>query len=62
MAQLRNAIAAVLQYAEEINEQLEKKAGIKPFCNSLKGFKGRKTPLDRSTTRWVLKGMGFNIS
>ena len=60
--QLRNAIAAVLWYAEEINKQLSKTAGLKPFCASLKGFKGRAKSLDKKTSRWLLKGMGFSIN
>jgi len=61
-AQKRNAIAAVLWYAEEINKQLGSVAGFKPFRASLKGFKGRARSLDKSATRWMLKGMGFDIS
>ncbi len=58
---LRNAIAEVLWYAEEINKQLTGKAGFKPFCSSLQGFSGSAKKLDKSTSRWILKGMGFEI-
>lgn len=58
---LRNAIARVLEYAEAINNQLASKCALKPYGN-LKGFKGRAKALDNSTSRWVLKGMGFNLS
>ena len=57
----REAIYNVLNYAELFNDELQSLAGFRPF-GSLKGFKGRAKSLDRSTTRWVLKGMGFNIS
>lgn len=60
-AKLRNAIAAVLLYAEEINKDLECKAGFCPFCPDLRGFKGAGQALDKSTTRWLLKGMGFTL-
>lgn len=61
-AQKRDAVAAVFWYAEEINKQLDSVAGFKPFRPSLKGFKGRARSLDKNTTRWILKGMGFDLS
>ena len=57
----REAIYNVLNYAELFNDELFTLAGFRPF-GSLKGFKGRARSLDRATTRWVLKGMGFNVS
>jgi len=60
-AQMRNAIAAVLWYAEEMNEQVRKKAGFMPYCQDLRGFTGRGEALDKATTRWMLKGMGFEL-
>ena len=60
--ELRNAIADVLLYAEAVNSDLEKRAGFCPFCPDLRGVKGRAQPLDKSTTRWLLKGMGFTMS
>jgi len=58
---IRNAIARVLEYAGEINQQLSKKHGLKPFGN-LKGFAGRAKKLDKRISRFVLKGMGFAIA
>jgi hypothetical protein len=58
---IRNAIARVLEYAEEVNTHLSTKFKIKPF-GSLKGFSGRAKKLDKKTTRYMLKGMGFSIS
>ncbi len=58
---VRNAIARVLEYATEINQQLSKKHGLKPFGN-LKGFAGRAMKHDKRTSRFVLKGMGFAIA
>ena len=57
---IRNAIARVLEYAEEINRQLDKECGLRPF-GKLQGFSGRAKKLDKRTTRFMLKGMGFNI-
>ncbi len=59
--QIRNAIARVLEYTEEINAQLGKKHKLKPF-GSLKGFAGRGKKLDTRTSRFVLKGIGFGIA
>jgi len=58
---VRNAIARVLEYAEEINKQLGQKCGVKPFGGKLRGFTGRSKKLDKRTTRFMLKGMGFPI-
>jgi len=58
---LRNAIARVLEYAEAINGQLSKKHQLRPFGN-LRGFSGRAKKLGKSTTRFMLKGMGFTLS
>lgn len=56
----RTALANVLRYAEAVNAFLDPVAGLQPF-GSLRGFKGRARSLDRSTSRWVLKGMGFPV-
>ena len=57
----RRAIINVLDYAEAFNKEVDKVAGFKPF-GSLKGFKGAGQPLDKPTSRWILKGMGFELS
>jgi len=57
----RNAVASVLDYAEAINQLVSSIAGFKPF-GDLRGFKGAAQSLDKSTTRWLLKGMGFTIA
>ncbi|MEM6257442.1 MAG: hypothetical protein AAGI37_03925 [Planctomycetota bacterium] len=57
---VRNAIARVLEYAEEVNKQLHAKYRLKPF-GKLQGFSGRAEKLDARTTKFLLKGMGFAI-
>ena len=58
--ELRNAIAHVLEYAEIVNEQLCEKCALKPF-GYLKGvLGGLKNYLDKPTSRYVLKGIGFS--
>ena len=59
--EIRNAIARVLEFADEINKQLQSKCGFKPY-GPLRGFSGRMKKLDKQTTRFMLKGMGFGIS
>lgn len=54
--EIRNAIACVLKYAEEVNEQLYATHQLKPF-GDLRGFGGRATRLNKSTSSFVLKGL-----
>ena len=56
----RQAIADVLDYARDFNEFVYNLSGLRPF-DDLRGFKGRKQSLDKATSRWLLKGMGFNL-
>lgn len=57
-AECREALANIFDFAEEFNGFVYNFAKFKPF-GSLRGFKGRAKPLSKSTTRWILKGMGF---
>jgi len=54
----RAAIISTLDYANLLNEQIFADANFRPF-GKLQGFKGRGTPLDKSTSRWVLMGIGL---
>lgn len=56
--EFREAIASVVDFAEAFNALVMTHARFKPFSD-LRGFKGAGKSLDRSTTRWVLKGMGL---
>ncbi|MCH8187002.1 MAG: hypothetical protein IH862_12980, partial [Chloroflexi bacterium] len=58
---LRNAIARILEYAQAINKQLHGAHQLRPF-GDLRGFSGRAKKLPKSTTRFMLKGMGFTIA
>ncbi len=55
----RKAIVNILDFAVRFNHDLFEIAGFKPF-GVLRGFKGAGKPLGKSTSRWVLKGIGFN--
>src|SRR5262245_18304600 len=59
--EVRQAISCVLDYAQLLNADVSSVAGFKPFGN-LRGFKGATQSLAPSTTRWILKGMGFSVS
>lgn len=54
----RKAVISILEYANLLNEQVFEDAGFRPF-GSMQGFKGRATSLDKSTSKWVLTGMGL---
>ncbi len=57
-AEKRKAIIDILEYAKGFNTDVNSIAGFKPF-GSLRGFKGRAIALDKSASRWMLRGMGF---
>lgn len=59
-SQMRQAIADILEYAEAMNQEIQKSAGFKPF-GDMRGYKGRAESLDTRTSRWLLKGLGFEI-
>lgn len=62
--QKREAICRVLEYAQQMNDLIAQKhsLGFMPFSRDLRGLTGRMRSLDKSTTRWILKGMGFTLS
>ncbi|MEP7217339.1 MAG: hypothetical protein ABI876_00400 [Bacteroidota bacterium] len=57
---IRKAIVDIVEFADDYNDFLYEKARFRPF-GSLQGFKGRAAPLDKSTTRWLLKGIGLSF-
>lgn len=58
-ADKRKATVRILEYAEGMNSFVNDVAGFKPFTTDLRGFKGRKAALDKSTTSWLMRGLGF---
>jgi hypothetical protein len=59
-AEMRRAIVDLLQYAAAYNVFVYNEAGFTPF-GDLRGFHGRGIRLKSSTTRWLLKGLGFDL-
>jgi hypothetical protein len=59
-ADLRQAIHDVFEYAKGLNATINGLSGFEPF-GDLRGFKGRGENMDKETTRWILKGIGFSI-
>ena len=55
----RKALVALLAYAERLDELVWDMAGFRPFAVHMRGFVGRREPLDRSTTKWLMRGLGF---
>ena len=60
-AKIRKTMVDIIEFCIQFNDFVESIAGFKPMSD-LRGFKGRGQPLDKSTTRWLLKGMGFILS
>jgi hypothetical protein len=60
-AAMRNALVDVIEYAELLNAEVKGHVCVEPF-GRLTGFKGRGKPLDKSTSRWLLKGIGFTLA
>ncbi len=57
----RLAIVAIIEYASGFNQHCRRIQGIPTFVRSLQGFTGATSPLDKSTSRWVLKGIGLPL-
>ena len=57
-AEARKGLVDLIDFATEFNDFVDDQAGFRPFGN-LKGFKGRKEPLTKQSTRWILRGMGI---
>lgn len=55
---MRRAIADYLSFAAQFNDLVLGKAGFRPFGRLTGVAKGN---LDKSTTRWLLKGMGLPL-
>lgn len=60
-AEKRNAVADLLDYAKAFDAEVFGMARFHPFGGDLRGFKGAGKSFPQRTTRWILKGMGFDI-
>lgn len=63
ITELWTAIRSLTNYAIEMNEHCKDVAGFEPF-GDMRGVVGKKggQPLNKATTRWLLKGMGFSLA
>lgn len=59
--ELRQAIADVLAYAEELNNEVHARGEFKPL-GDMRGFKGRAEALDKRTSKWLMRGLGFGVA
>jgi hypothetical protein len=57
----REAIGHILDYVQAFNQFVNGVAKFRPFADQ-KGSDGCEESLNKSTTRWMLKGMGFSLS
>ena len=56
VSDFRQAIVDVVDYAVSLNNHVYDLAEFKPF-GDMRGFKGAGQPLEKATTRWLLKGL-----
>jgi len=57
---MRDAIADCLEYSTLLNADVSTAAGFNPV-GDMRGFKGRGDSLDKRTTKWLMRGLGFGI-
>jgi len=58
---MREAVADVLDHAEALNDEVLRIAGFRP-CGDMRGIRGsRRVALDKRTTKWLMKGLGFSV-
>lgn len=62
-SELWQAVQRLTEYAIELNKFVQNEANFEAF-GDMRGVVGRRgaTPLSNQTTRWLLKGMGFDLS
>lgn len=58
--ELREAVGDALDYSKALHEQIAGIAGFTPF-GDMRGFSSKVVALDKATTKWVMKGMGFAV-
>jgi len=56
----RGGQVRLFDYVDEMHTLLPTVGGVSPF-KDLRGIKGAGQPLTKQTSRWVLKGLGFNV-
>jgi len=56
----RKCLADLLDFVAELDREVQAAASFTPF-GDMRGMTGQAASLDKSTTRWVLKGMGFSV-
>jgi hypothetical protein len=55
----RKALMLILKYSIDIEEFIQGHAGFSPFSSDRRGLTGRGESLDKSTTTWLMRGLGF---
>jgi hypothetical protein len=62
-AEIWKAVQSLVDYSIKLNALVKVNARFEAF-GDMRGVVGRRgaTPLTQTTTRWVLKGMGFSIA
>jgi hypothetical protein len=58
---IRNALAAIFDYASGLDQEVFAIANFHPF-GDMRGIRGRQGSLNKKTTRWLMKGLGYGKS
>jgi len=58
---IRNAVAEILDYASGLDAEVFAIANFHPF-GDMRGIRGRQGSLNKKTTRWLMKGLGYGKS
>lgn len=59
-AEHRKALVSLLEYSIQLDELVMEKGDFSPFVTDRRGLTGRGEALDKSTTTWLMRGLGFN--
>lgn len=58
---IRNALAEIFDYASGLDGEVCAIANFHPF-GDMRGIRGRQGSLNKKTTRWLMKGLGYGKS
>ena len=57
----RKCLVDILVFSEGLESEVKAIASFSPYAD-MRGLTGKSTSLDKPTSRWVMKGMGFAVS
>ncbi len=57
----RKCLVDILAFSEGLESEVKSIASFSPYAD-MRGLTGKSTSLDKTTSRWVMKGVGFAVS